>query len=278
MLVFALAAAVGCGDKRPPSTADVVAMARQGIPEDPGDPAWNLAPQHVESLHLQDLVEPRLTEISTREIRVRAFADRERLAFRLEWEDPTRDDLPGVMRFTDACAVQLPERAERDAPDPQMGHRGRAVRITYWSASWQAAADGRPDTIESLYPGATVDHYPFEAAPLVPGSQAGKEMTDLYAPARALGNRMAGPPDRPVQDLIAEGPGTLTPAREQRSAGRGVRTEKGWAVVISLPLPEGLASSGQTQVAFAALDGARQEAGSRKMRSPWVPLILEEAK
>jgi hypothetical protein len=223
-------------------------------------------------------VEPRLTEISTREVRVRAFVDRERLAFRLDWEDPTRNDLPGVMRFTDACAVQLPERAERDAPDPQMGHRGRPVRITYWCASWQAALDGRPDKIESLYPGATVDHYPFDAAPLAPGSQAGKEMADLYAPARALGNRMAGPPDRPVQDLIAEGPGTIAPASSQRSAGRGVRTEKGWAVVISLPLPEGLAPGRQSQVALAVMDGAHQEAGSRKMRSAWVPLILEEAR
>ena len=42
-----------------------------------------------------------------------------------------------------------------------------------------------------------------------------------YAPARALGNQMAGPRKQPVQDLVADGPGTLRPAKRNRSIAAG---------------------------------------------------------
>ncbi len=118
--------------------------------------------------------------------------------------------LPG--NFTDACAVQLPAKVEADLPAPQMGEDGRAVEIVYWSASWQASVNGRPDNIQAMYPRAAVDHYPFQAPSLKEGSVEQQEMANRYAPAHALGNNMAGPRTQPVQDLIAEGPGTLRPA------------------------------------------------------------------
>jgi DMSO reductase family type II enzyme heme b subunit len=85
---------------------------------------------------------------------------------------------------------------------------------------------------------------------------------------------MSGPRERPVEDLIAEGPGTLRPGTA-RSNGRGARTANGWQVVISRPLPAGLVPGGRTQVAFAVWQGAHGEAGARKMRSVWVPMALE---
>jgi hypothetical protein len=155
---------------------------------------------------------------------VQAVTDGTRIAFRLEWADATRDELPGSGRFADGCAVQLPVKAEADVPAPQMGEAGRPVEISYWRSSWQGMADGRKDDIKALYPGASVDHYPFEAASLKPGSPEQLEMEARYAPARALGNTMEGPREGTVQDLIAEGPGTIRPAPEQRAAGRGLRT------------------------------------------------------
>jgi hypothetical protein len=138
--------------------------------------------------------------------------------------------------------------------------------------------DGRGDTIKDIYPGASVDHYPFQAPSLEKGSQAQREMEARYSPARALGNRMAGPRERPVEDLIAEGPGTLTSAPPSGSEGRGRRTDNGWSVLISRRLPEGLASGKRSQVAFAVWEGAQQEGGSRKMRTGWVPLVVEVKK
>jgi DMSO reductase family type II enzyme heme b subunit len=170
--------------------------------------------------------------------------------------------------------VQLPVGTQADVPAPQMGEMQRPVEITYWRGFWQSMVDGREDTIKALFPNATVDHYPFEAAALQPGSEAQREMAQRYAPARALGNEMAGPRKQPVQDLIAEGPGTIHPAAENRSVGRGTRTDQGWSVVLSRPLPNGIEPGGRTQVAFAVWQGAHQEVGARKMRSVWVPLQI----
>lgn len=272
-LALSLAAA-GCG--RPHATAtEVVAVRADSLPEDSTDPAWEAAPPYRADLLLQDLVEPRLLEPSTASVVVRALTDGERVAFRLEWEDATEDAVSDTARFVDACAVQLPRSTEPDVPDPQMGGPGRPVEITLWRASWQAWVDGRKDDIHSLYPNAAIDHYPFEAPSLEPGSDAQRQMALRYAPARRLGNKMEGPRERPVEDLVGEGPGTLSPSREQRSTGRGTRTASGWQVVIVRPLPSRLGPGDRSEVAFAVWDGARREVGSRKMRSGWVPLSVE---
>jgi hypothetical protein len=256
----------------------VVVVNRASLPSDPNDAAWNDVPLHVEPLILQDMVEPRLLKPSTTEVRVRAITDGTRMALRLEWTDSTKDDLPGPARFSDACAVQFPAKASADVPAPQMGEKGKPVEVTFWRAAWQSVVDGRGDTIKDIYPGAAVDHYPFQAPSLEKGFQAQREMEARYSPARALANHMAGPRERPVEDLIAEGPGTLTSAPPAGSDGRGRRTERGWSVLISRRLPEGLAPGTRSQVAFAVWEGAQQEAGSRKMRTGWIPLVVEAKK
>ena len=268
----ALLGAFACGPREPPTSAEVVAVSRASMPADPADAVWHEAPVHVAPLLLQDMVEPRLLQASTGAVRVQAVTDGARVAFRLEWADTTADDLPLPARFSDACAVQLPTRVQADVPAPQMGEAGRPVEIVLWRASWQAVVDGRGDTIQDLHPRASVDHYPFEAAPAGAPRQ---EMAARYSPARALGNTMAGPRERPVEDLVAEGPGTLKPAAGD-SSGRGRRTREGWAVVLSRRLPAGLAPGTRSQAAFAVWEGAREEAGSRKMRTGWVPILVEK--
>jgi DMSO reductase family type II enzyme heme b subunit len=277
-LACALAAAAGCarGGGRESAATEVVAASETALPTDPRDPAWERAAVFTAPLVPQDMVEPRLTSPSTREIQVRALTDGRRVAFRLDWTDATRDDRPATGSFSDACAVQLPAQVESDVPAPQMGEPGRAVEVSYWRASWQAVVEGRPDTIDAIHPNAVVDSYPFEAPPLKPGSPEQRAMADRYAPARALGNAMAGPRTRPVEDLVAEGPGTLRPA-PARSEGSGRRSDDGWSVLLARPLPEGMAPGRRGQVAFAVWDGAREEAGARKMRSNWITFTVEGA-
>jgi DMSO reductase family type II enzyme heme b subunit len=274
-LLLAGLAASGCGQATPAPTPEVVVASRASLPSAAADPAWQQAPVHIAPLLLQDMVEPRQLQATTREVRVRAVSDGSRVAFRIEWADATRDDRPGPARFSDAVAVQVPSRIEANVPAPQMGEAGRPVEISYWRASWQAVADGRGDTIRDLYPTASVDHYPFEAASLEKDAKAKSEMALRYAPARALGNTMAGPRKNPVQDLLAEGPGSLSPAGETRATGRGERTETGWSVIIVRPLPAGLAPTVRSQVAFAVWEGSRDETGARKMRTGWIPLALQ---
>jgi hypothetical protein len=272
-LVLAIGMA-GCGRSAPPDVGEVVAVRVGTVPGDPGDAAWRQAPVHVAGLLLQDMVEPRLMTPSTADVRVQAATDGREIAFRMEWLDPTADDMPLPGLFPDGVAVQVPAAVGADAPAPQMGEAGRPVEITYWRASWQAVVDGRGDTIRDLYPRAAVDHYPFESPSLAEGSDERAAMAERYAPARRLGNPMAGPRDSPVQDLIAAGPGSLEPADRQVSSGHGVRTKDGWAVVLRRPMPAGFGDGRRTQVAFAVWEGAQEETGARKMRTGWIQMSM----
>jgi DMSO reductase family type II enzyme heme b subunit len=265
----------GCA-RRVERINEVAALRVQRIPAEPSEPAWRNAPEHAAKLQLQDLVDPRLMQASTAEVLVRALTNGTDVAFRLEWSDATQDDLSGPGQFVDACAIQIPAAIEADLTDPQMGQEGKPVEIAYWRADWQASVNGRPDTIQSLYPNASVDHYPFQAGSLQPGSSAQQEMAKRYAPAAAVGNRRAGPHDIPIEDLISEGPGTLSPAARSVSRGKGVRTAQGWAVVIARPLPGGLSPRVRTNIAFAVWEGSHNESGARKMRTGWIPLALRE--
>lgn len=274
-----LAVLLGCGKTEPPlSDAEIRVVVEKGLPSTIEDKLWDRAPYHPAKLLLQDMVEPRLMQASTSVVRVQAITDGQRIAFRLSWNDPTLDDLPQSGRFADAVAVQLPVTSSPDVPNPTMGEDGKPVEITYWSASFQAMVNGRKDDITAIHPQAKIDHYPFEAAPLKAGSPAQQAMAMRYAPARSLGNDMAGPRSVPVQDLIAEGPGTLRPADKTVSTGVGKRSQDGWTVVLIRPLPKGTASGSRSQAAFAVWQGSQQEVGARKMRTAWVPVALGSVK
>jgi len=268
-----VALVAGCAKKQPPALTEVVAQRVAALPASPDDPAWKNVPAFTAPLILQDMVEPRLLVASTPSVDVQALTDGSQVSFRLTWTDSTMNDLPGAARFMDACAVQLPSLAGANVPAPQMGETGGRVEMTYWSAAWQADVDGRPDSIQALYPNAAVDHYPFDAASLPRGSAEQLAMEKRYAPARNA-KRIEHPADRPVQDLIAEGPGTITPVEETRSSGRGRWTGMKWGVVITRPLPTALAGQPRTQVAFAVWNGAKEEVGARKMRSVWIPMSV----
>lgn len=268
-------AVTGCSRAQPPAAAQEVAAVPVGVlPNDAAAAEWNSAPEYVSPLLLQDMVEPRQLKVTTAEVRVRALTSAGEVAFRIEWKDATQDDLPGPARFCDACAVQVPAKVDPAVPAPQMGETGKSVEITYWNAAWQAVVNGREDAIKALYPNAAIDHYPYEAPSLKKDSPEQREMAARYAPARALGNTMAGPRSIPVQDLIAEGPGTLTPAAQQVSKGTGLRTAEGWVVVIARRLPNGFGERTGSQVAFAVWEGAKEEVGARKMRTAWIPMTL----
>ena len=278
LIIFSLVLA-GCGKKGPAvSDAEVKAVFEKTLPSTLDDKAWERAPMHEAKLLLQDMVEPRQLQASTPFIRVQAMTDGQRLVFRLSWNDSTMDDLPGPGRFADALAVQLPAAATANVPAPQMGESGKPVEITYWSAILQAVVNGRKDDIQAIYPHAKVDHYPFEAASLKTGSPTQQEMEKRYAPARSLGNPMGGPRTVPVQDLVAEGPGTLRPAEKAVSSGTGKYGTDGWTVLLFRTLPNGVQLGGRTQVAFAVWEGSHREVGGRKMRTAWIPLALGNAK
>jgi ethylbenzene dehydrogenase len=276
-LVLALMACSGC-KKAPVETTEVVAVLAVQLPSGPSDKVWDTTPEYAAKLIPQDLVEPRLAQPSTPEVRVQAMTNGSEIVFRLRWADPDQNDVERPGSFVDACAVQVPSKPMPNPPAPQMGELGGSVQITYWRADWQAWVNGRGDSIKDIYPNAEVTHYPFEAASLPNASPQQKEMAQRYAPAAAVGNRRQGPRQSAVESLVAEGPGTLSPNPAIVVSGSGERTKDGWIVMMVRPLPEGLAPKNRTSVAFAVWQGSNKEAGARKMRSGWAPLAIEERK
>ncbi len=273
-IILSLVFLISCRRTQVPTAEVNVAQVKE-ITLDPNAAVWDDVSLHISKMILQDLVEPRLMEPSTPEVQVKAITNGTEIAFRLEWIDETQNDLPGPKTFIDGCAVQLPAKVETNVPAPQMGEVGKTVEISYWRADWQAIVEGRTDSITSIYPNASIDHYPSEAKPLEKDPQAQGETALRYAPARALGNRRSGPRDQPVEDLIAEGPSTLSSAPNAVSKGKGVKTAKGWAVVISRPVPSGFSASTPSQIAFAVWEGSHTEVGARKMRTGWVILMMK---
>lgn len=278
LMILMILVVLSCRSGEGPITPEVVIVPSTNVPLDPNDAVWKTAPRHIAKLILQDLVEPRLLKASTPEVEVRAVSNGSEVAFRLAWLDEVKNDLPGPAKFIDGCAIQIPSKIEANVPDPQMGQATKSVEITFWRADWQAIVNGRKDSIKELYPNAAVDHYPFEAKPLEKDATAQSEMAKRYAPARALGNNRQGPRDSAVEELIAEGPGSLSPATTPTGAkGKGIYQDKikGWSVVILRQLPKELSPSKRSQIAFAIWEGGKGEVGARKMRSGWIPLLMK---
>jgi len=277
MIAVGLVAALGAGCQKPqsaPPPQEVRAVQVTALPAKADDAAWAQAPVFAGDLKPQDMVEPRKFTPGARQVQVRALTDGKSIGFLLEWEDGTADTARAPGRFGDACAVQMPETASPDVPAPQMGEQGKRVAISFWSAALQEALSRKGDEVDALYPNAKIDHYPFTAAPLEQNPAAREAMEVMYSPAVAAGNIVAAPPTKPVQDLVAEGPGTLAAAAESPSNGSGQRTGKGWKVMLTRPLPKGIGLGSHGTVAFAVWDGSKEDAGSRKMWVPWTKVAV----
>ena len=265
------------------NTQQVVATRiTQDLPrEDPNSPLWDKVSEHPARLMLQDVAEPKLTQPGVELVRVRAMHNGSWVVFRLDWDDTTKNLIPEPGVGSDAAAIQFPEQPGAEVPNAAMGDKGKGVRIWYWKALWQddieRAQQGGVDRIAALHPEGTTDHYPYNANPA-----AKAEMETRYAPARAAGNPIAVRPDgSPVQVMMAEGFGNVSPAPIQEAAGKGLWDKGRWLLTISRPVSPGqgmdtLEPGRRCYVAFAVWDGAAGNTGSRKMRSGWIPLILGE--
>ena len=282
-LTFVIAtalAAAACSRAPVVNTAEVRAVRSSAeLPAlDPQSKLWDPVPEHPATLMVQDVTEPRLTTPGVALVKVRAMHNGTTIVFRLEWADATQDLIAGVGRGSDAAAVQLPLQAGADVPDPAMGQLGKGVQIAYWKATWQDDADraaSGKDRVASLHPNATTDHYPPQA-----GAESREEMERRYAPARAAGNPMLMARNGAVQELISEGFGSTTAAPAQKASGRGAWAAGRWVTTISRPLAEGTGAANlqpgqKTYAAFAVWDGEQRHTGARKMRSGWIPLVLE---
>lgn len=278
VVVVALSAA-GCARGPVIDTQQITARRIAGqLPADPSAPAWNAATAFPATLMIQDVTEPRLEKPGVGLVQVQAIHDGRSIAFRLQWQDAAKNIIPESGVSSDAVAIQFATIPGADLPNAAMGEPGKPVEICYWKAVWQNDTE-RPkevDRVAALYPAMAIDHYPFQAP------SAAEEMTRRYNPALAAGNPITTrPQSAAVQQLMAEGFGTSSVPERQLANGKGAWADGKWTVTISRPLAEGEGRSNleigkKTYVAFAVWDGAERQTGSRKMRSGWVPLAVQE--
>ncbi len=255
--------------------AEIVAarVATAGPILDPDAGFWKGAKEVPVAMLAQMVAAPFHPEPAVKELRVRAVHNGQWLALRMQWKDPTRDDVLRSDSFGDQVAVELPIELKKDAPpNPMMGNKGGRVNILQWRAAFQRDIErGEPD-IRELYPNAQVDVYPDQVL----------RATDArpYTGALGVDNPISRAALSPVLDQMAEGWGTMTVKPDQHADGKGVWRDGEWRVVITLPMATEstnsprLAPGADTLVAFAVWDGARREVGGRKAWSSWIPLKL----
>ncbi|MCC7413158.1 MAG: hypothetical protein IT495_16200 [Gammaproteobacteria bacterium] len=266
--------------------ATLIAKVVAQLPEDPNDPAWEDADVLAVPLAPQAVVKPRAYEVGVTALEVRALYASERLAFRLQWQDPQRDGMAGqVAAFRDAVAVEFPALPAAGIPYFAMGEPDRPVTLYQWKADFQSAPAA---DVDERYPLMIADWYPFsgrgpgeiaEAADY--GSPAGDR---TFITAWAAGNALADQELQQrtaVEKLAAKGFGSVTsvPPQDQDGAARAIWQDGVWTVVISVPREqeEFLFERGMTvPVAFAAWDGAHRERGGEKGVSTWYFLSLEQ--
>jgi complex iron-sulfur molybdoenzyme family reductase subunit gamma len=254
----------------PTATSQVTALDSVRAPESPNlDPDWRLwakLPGIDVPLTMQNLAYPMGGGARSVNLRSAWFGDT--LYIRAAWTDPTRDDMAvGVDQFTDAAAVEFPAKSAVMVPSFCMGQANASVNIWQWRA---AAQTGDPvDAITALYPNGYSDSYPDELT-----------KNPIYQPARSLGNPAAAVSDTPVQNLVAQAFGTLSPAADQVVTGQGVWRDGQWSVVFARRFAGSDVSQAEfapgvsTNMAVAVWNGSQGERSGQKSVSQFVTLSI----
>jgi DMSO reductase family type II enzyme heme b subunit len=220
----------------------------------------------------QVVTTPKAPNPSISKITVRAVRNRDHAGFLLEWSDATQNARTAIDGFGDMVAIAFPVRKpDEPMPAPFMGNPKGRVQILQWRADWQTDLARGPLTVAELYPNAYAADFYHEDH--LPPAAAAK-----YRGAAGAGNPMSERHTSSVQDLMAEGFGSLTPRSQQTARGSARHDAAGWHVVITRPLAgDGessvpLVAGASTHLALAVWDGAQREVGSRKAWAPWLPL------
>ena len=269
------AVAVSVDNKKPPvEGAPIVAPYVDGeLPTtDPGADAWKSADRTFLALAPQQIAQPFLEQAGVTSLDARALHNGTDVALLLEWDDELVDDLDGIRRYHDAVAVQIP--AKRGAPPAlTMGAPGTPVHILQWRATWQRDIDSGGKTgVDQIYPAVIHDVMPDDVLP--------PKTAELYWVGRKAGNPLSqNVRSTPVEEVVAEGFGSVTHLTKQTAVGHGRNEDGRWHVVIAIPSKraagEALAPGTSWPVAFAVWLGSQDNRGGRKHIANWQTLVLE---
>ncbi len=228
---------------------------------------WNDAPSLRVPLSAQEVAFP-YGGGTVDAVTVRSLYDEDRLYISMEWGDLSADDsVSGAAEFSDAAALQFSADPLK-TPPYTMGSPGAPVNIWQWKAVWQADAERGFPSSTDRYPNTYVDGYPGEG-------------DSLNNPAAHLGNPLAARTHTsPIENLLAEGFGTLTSLDVQDVEGSGAWNNDRWRVVFAralTPRTEGLASFATNRtavIAFAVWDGSSGDRNGQKSVAQFIELDI----
>jgi hypothetical protein len=261
---------------QPVEGAEIVARRVRGaLPvDDPEAGAWREAQRVRVQLAPQQIAQPFLEQAGVDELIARALHNGDELALLLEWDDRDLDDLDGIRRYHDAVAVQLPTRLAATPPALTMGAPGAPVHILQWRATWQRDLDSGGKTgVDQIYPAVVHDVMPDDVLP--------PETAQLYWVGREAGNPLSlQTRSTPIEEIVAEGFGSVTHLATQAARGHGSHDGDGWKVVVAVPtartgVGEPLAPGSSWPISFAVWLGSQDNRGGRKHIAGWQTLTLE---
>lgn len=270
------------------------------IPVNPSDVFWsNYGPTQGKStvieLQPQMMTNPMWPDPATQRIQVQVARNETEIAIRLEWVDPTRNDIMvQSQQYKDQAAVMFPVDQTGPVPPFTMGAEGERVNIWQWKATWNKEGAGEAGNelmqdLEDQYHYMSMgsgSYYLYEpSGKLVLSPDQRPKISErhtyidpgmgknegVFNPGRATGNILSDNTLRrsPVEDLNAEGFSTLTTQAQQDVDGNGNWSNNRWMVVFKRALksedPNDTQFTGQeTPVAFAIWNGNNKERNGQK--------------
>lgn len=247
----------------------------------PMDSAWATVPAFRVDVQPQQMTAPGLEQGTISGLDVQGVTDGKSIAWRVTWDDPAADGNVDTGRFSDAVAVEFP--VNKDAAATMGNPDGGRVQILYWKALWQKDKDVGFQDVQSLHPNVYSDLYWFATGtnPFPTDTAFKDPRSHQWMIAQSAGNPMAvvGRP-QPVEELIAEGWGTLTHQPKSTTTGSGAWAGGRWSVVFVRPLKtddqlDYQFGAGQaSQIGFAVWQGGTGNAGGRKHWADWVSFTM----
>lgn len=196
------------------------------IPSSPTDKVWDTADSVEIHLLPQIVAVPGIKTATISKARVWSINNGTEIAFKLEWFDSTRDEALNMPdKYSDACAIQFPLK-DSDKPNLAMGEKDKPVYIMHWKAAWEKDIAMGYQDVEHAYPNYNVDTYPVvktvENKAVYPINSLPPEAKTFIAgiaTENPLSNTLRS---TSVEELNAEGFGTLTSQASQGANGKGI--------------------------------------------------------
>lgn len=226
---------------------------------------------------------------SVKSAEVKAIHDGIMIYFQISWKDPTKNARAiAVQEFRDAVALMFPLGVVDITPaehfSPRMGDREKPVNIWHWKADWEVdlLAKDELEDMQKRYPNMYDDFY---SNPYSPHNYQELMTSVEHLSGGIAANNLLSQPERgrTVEDLNAEGFGTLTTQDHQDVNGCSKYKDGIWTVIMYRSLITKdhddiqFVPGGKTYFNMAVWDGGKKDRnGQKNVSIQWHPITLEQ--